>query len=168
MKITDRLIGDHKTFRRMLRDLDAIADQPIPQRDAARLIRLVELFKDHLMLHDWAEDHFYYSAIRRDLAKAPPPLSAAYMDLLDEEHRAVDGYLDRLEQEVKATPVTAAWPHTYALFSKGLEAHMKKEEEELFPLSETWLGAGRLEDLSRELELRRKEAPAVRIHTQIK
>lgn len=162
MKITERLVGDHKTFQRMIRDLDALADQPPGQREARKLIRLVELFKDHLMLHAWAEDRFYYPLLRSGIAHAPAPISTAYMDHLDEEHKTVDGYLARLEEEVKAG--VATWPQTYALFSKGLAAHMRKEEGELFPLSEQWLGAERLEEASQELERRRSEAPRVRRH----
>lgn len=167
MKITDRLIGDHKTFRKMLGDLDRIADAPPSRCEMPRLIRLVELFKDHLMLHAWAEDTFYYPVIRQNLSSAPPPLSVIYMDHLDQKHRTVDGYLDRLEGEVKTGTPTPTWPQTYALFAKGLLGHMKKEEEELFPISEKLLGSDRLEAISQELEKRRKEAPTVRLHTRL-
>lgn len=37
MKITDRLIGDHKTFRKMIQDLDALAETPPIQRDKQKL-----------------------------------------------------------------------------------------------------------------------------------
>ena len=165
MKITDRLVGDHISFRKMLKDLDAIADQPAGERNLKRLIRLAELFVDHLMLHAWCEDTFYYPAVRAALPGAPAPLTKNYMDHLDEEHRTVDGYLERLEQEVKTSPPVVSWPQTYALFSKGLQAHMRKEEDELFPLSEKLLGAKTLEEISQELERNRKSAPAVRIHS---
>lgn len=166
MKITDRLVGDHRTFRKMLADLDRIADQPRRLRDPQKLIRTVELLKDHLVLHAWCEDTFYYPVVREAVPQALPPLNTVYMDHLEEEHKTVDSYLDRLEQEVKAGPPVAAWPQTYALFSKGLEAHMRKEEEELFPLSEKLLGAARLEEISAELERRRAEAPLARLHTR--
>jgi hemerythrin-like domain-containing protein len=164
MKITDRLVGDHISFRKMIGDLNVIADAPRGGEAAPKLIRHVELFKDHLMLHAWAEDTFYYPAVREALAKAPPPIDAAYMDHLDDEHRTVDGYLFKLEAEVKQTPPATYWRQTFALFAKGLQAHMKKEEEELFPISEKMLGAPALEDLSRLLEKNRSKAPAVRFH----
>lgn len=168
MKLTDRLVGDHKTFRKMLADLDQLANQPPAERHLPKLIRHVELFKDHMVLHAWCEDTFYYPAIRDGLSRgAVPPLSVAYMDHLDHEHITVDGYLDRLELDVKATPINSMWPQTYALFSKALLTHMRKEEEELFPLSEQMLGAARLEALSKELEHRRSEAPRIRLHTKL-
>jgi len=167
MKITERFVGDHRTFRKMLGELDALAEAPAAGRDLKKLIRTVELFKDHLLLHAWCEDTFYYPVIRQGLSAAPAPLSASYMDHLDHEHRTVDGYLDRLEKEVKSNPPAVSWPQTYALFSKGLVSHMNKEEDELFRLSEKMLGAARLEELSQELERRRSEAPPIRIHTRL-
>jgi hemerythrin-like domain-containing protein len=168
MKITQRLTGDHITFRKMLGDLNVIADKPAASRPMPQLIRLVELFKDHLQLHAWCEDTFYYPPVRAAVDQKPfPPLNRVYMDHLDEEHKTVDGYLDRLEQEVKAQPPLGTWPQTYALFSKGLMAHMKKEEEELFPLSEQLLGVDQLEQFSQNLEKRRAEAPRARLHTRL-
>ena len=167
MKITDRLIGDHKTFRKMLADLDAIVRQTAGERDVKKLVRTVELFKDHLLLHAWFEDHFYYPAISKEIDRfAGGPLTRDYMSHLDHEHKTVDGYLDQLEAEVKQTPAAVSWPQTLALFSLGLQAHMKKEEEELFPESERVMGAERLVELSNEIERHRSEAPKIRLHTR--
>ncbi len=164
MKITQRLVGDHITFRKMLKELDHLADHPATQRDTAKLVRTVELFRDHLLLHAWAEDRFYYPVIREHLTKDSAPLTPTYMDHLDQEHHHVDSYLDQLEEEVKRQPPATYWPQTFALFAKGLLAHMKKEEEELFPISERVLGEEKLEELSKNLEKHRSEAPKVRMH----
>jgi hemerythrin-like domain-containing protein len=168
MKITQRLTGDHITFRKMLGELDAIADQPAPQRDMARLQRLVMLLKDHLTLHAWCEDHYYYPSVRQAVLKTPyPPLNRTYMDHLDDEHKTVDRYLDHVEKDLLHKPPVQSWPQNYALFCKGLKAHMKKEEEELFPLSEELLGSDTLETLSQNLEKHRSEAPRARLHTPV-
>ena len=167
MKITDRLFGDHKTFRRMMSDIDAIAAMPGPQRNPAKLIRIVELFKDHLVLHAWAEDNYFYPQVRSAVEKNPlPPLSTAYIDVLDQEHKVIDGIIDQVEREVKSSPIVDAWVETYRFFAKNLDDHMKKEEEELFPLSEKLLGAGNLEELSKEAERHRSEAPRIRLHAR--
>ena len=167
MKITDRLIGDHKTFRKMIADLETIANAKPAERDRRKLLRLVELFKDHLLLHAWFEDTFYYPAISAGLDPARAPrLNAAYMSHLDHEHKTVDGYIDRLEDEVKANPPVPWWPQTFALFQRGLESHMRREEEELFPWSEDLLGAEKLEALSLEMEKNRAKAPPIRTHTR--
>ncbi len=167
MKITDRLVGDHKTFRKMLADIEVIHKQPPVDRDAKKLIRIVELFKDHLMLHAWFEDQFYYPAIVKDIERfSQGPITRVYVNHLDHEHKTIDGYVDRLEVEVKSQPPVSTWPQTHSLFSHGLQSHMKKEEEELFPESERVLGASRLVELSDEIERHRSEAPKVRMHAR--
>jgi hemerythrin-like domain-containing protein len=165
MKITDRLVADHKSFRKLMADLDVLVDaktDPPP----SRLIRLVELLKDHIFLHAWAEDVFYYPLIRAKLPSDERVVTTVYMDHLDHEHKTVDGALDRLEADVKDPASRRFWRQSYALFASGLNAHMKKEENELFPFSERLLGAQGLEAASQELERRRKEAPAIRLHHQ--
>jgi len=165
LKITDRLIGDHKTFRKMSGDIDAIVKSPPAQRDVRRLIRLVELFKDHLVVHAWFEDRYFYPELRRALTRgAPSEITPAYMDHLDHEHKTVDGYVDRLEREVKGVPPSFGWPQTFALLFHGLKSHMRKEEEELFPAADALLGSERLEALSVEMERHRSEAPRIRAH----
>lgn len=168
MKFTDRLIGDHKTFRKMIADIEEMLRQGPDQRDPKKLVRTVELFKSHLLIHAWAEDRFYYLAISKELTRFQGgPINAAYMSHLDHEHKTVDGYLARLEEEVKSQPIVRSWPQTFALFQHGLVAHMRKEEEELFPESERVMGIESLVELSAEIERHRSEAPKVRMHTRI-
>lgn len=162
MKITDRFVGDHKTFLKMFKDIDLLAQAEAP--DNRRLVRLVELFVDHLLLHAWGEETFYYPAVGQKGA-GHPIFNLGYMTLLDEEHAVVDRWARRLEDEVKKESPDPHWKTSYAEFKKGLLAHMKKEEEELFPLSEQLLGTQALHDISSELERRRKEAPAIRRHS---
>lgn len=164
MKITDRFVGDHKTFRKLIRDLGLMAGAKPAEWDKKRLIRLVELFKDHLILHSWGEETFYYPAVRARVPDKSPVVDKAYMDRLDKEHNSVDGTMDQLERQVKETPVAMEWPRTFQSFVDGLVAHMEKEENELFPFSEGLLGVAGLEELSDELERRRREAPAIRRH----
>ena len=167
VKITDRLIGDHKTFRKMLFELGQLAGDSVGPAESARLVRLVELFRDHLMIHCWAEDHFYYPAVRAVLPKAPSPFCLRYMDQMGDEHRTIEASLDRLERQVRHHPPSPGWSDTYAVFFHEVRAHMKKEEEDLFPLSERLLGGEGLEQLSRTLEENRYKAPPIRLHTQV-
>lgn len=167
MKITDRFIGDHKTFRKMMGDIRAIAETPAAERDQRKLVRLTELLRHHLVIHSWFEDEFYYPAMRETfLNNRMPPLTDAYMCTLEEEHKAIDGSLDRLEREVRADPA-GAWPQAFAAFFHGLSSHMRKEEEELFPASVKLLGDAGLERLSLEMERHRSDAPKVRLPSNI-
>jgi hemerythrin-like domain-containing protein len=161
LKITDRFIGDHKTFKKLIKDIDALAASETP--DQKRLVRFVELFNDHLLLHDWGEKTFFYSAVA---AKAgTPPLTKEYMRRLDEEHAHIDAAGRRMEDEAKATPAHSGWKASYDDFKRALMAHMDKEEGELFPLSETLLGVPALEEISKDVERRRSEAPKIRRHS---
>ncbi len=166
MKITERMQGDHKTFKKMMTELDALVASSLDASAVRRLIRLVELFADHLIIHSWGEQTFFYPmALKAVVAKGrSSSLSPNYMDTLEEEHQAIENLISRLEKEVKASPPSSAWPKTYALFCEKILDHMRKEEEELFPLSEQLLGKSQLETLSLELERHRAEAPKARFH----
>lgn len=166
MKITERLVGDHNTFRKMMEELDATVAVIQAGGEKKRLVRLVELFADHLIIHSWGEDHFYHPAVREIVPKMPKGswLTVAYMETLQREHLFLDKLLERLEQEVKSHPMTPGWSETYGWFSQALLSHMKKEEEDLFPLTEIILGKERLEKLSMELEMNRCRAPKSRMH----
>ncbi len=165
MKITDRFVGDHKTFRKLIKDISQIAGKKPDEWDAKRLIRLAELFKDHLILHAWGEETFYYPAVKNKIPVGGPLINKAYMDHLDDDHRTIDRLVDELERQVKETPISVQWPNTYQTFISGLADHMNKEENEVFPFSEGLLGKEGLEELSKELERRRKEAPPIRRHS---
>lgn len=166
MKITDRLLGDHQTFRKMGADIEQILRAAPAERDHRKLVRLVELFKDHLLIHAWFEDNFYYPAIQHALREnSSSRLTPSSIAHLEHEHKTIDAYVDQLERDVKANPPAFSWPQTFALFSHGLIGHMRHEEEELFPESERLLGTARLEQLSDEMERRRAEAPRVRTHS---
>jgi hemerythrin-like domain-containing protein len=167
VKITDRFIGDHKTFRKMLFELGQMAGEPIGTVEAPRLVRLVELFKDHFLVHAWAEDTFFYPAVRAVLPKAPPPFCLRYLEELEDEHKAVESDINHLELQVRRHPPQIHWPDTYAHFFQALQTHLKKEEEQLFPLSERIFGAGGLEKLSQDLEENRYKAPPARQHIQV-
>ena len=164
MKITDRLIGDHKTFRKMIAELDGMALLSPEKIDKKRFIRLVELFIDHMVIHTWGEDTFYYPFLRRAAEKCRVLPILSCLDKLDEQHKAFDKIVIQLEKEVKTNSSASVWLHTYALFNGQLNSHMKIEEQEIFPLSEILLGEEQLEKLSLELEKRRADAPKANHH----
>lgn len=166
MKITDRFIGDHKTFRKLIKDIESIQN-PGEEAERRKLIRAVELFVDHLLLHAWGEETFYYPAVAKAAASSNSVADAAYMKLLDDEHHAIDAILAEVEKAVKEFPISSGWRAKYETFKGQLVAHMAKEEEELFPLSESLLGKAGLENISSALEQNRSKAPAVRHHQKL-
>src|SRR5690349_12451511 len=120
-------------------NIEAIQN-PNEEMDRKKLIRLVELFVDHLLLHAWGEETFYYPEVANAAAAANAMADAAYMKLLDDEHHSIDAILRDVERMVKEPATRPDWRAKYDLFKKGLLSHMAKEENEFFPLSEKLLG----------------------------
>ena len=154
MKITDRFVGDHKTFRKLMADIRAILADESPPAAADRLPRLLLLLRDHLLIHGWAEETFFYPVIAGRVAETGSGIDRRYMAALDAEHGVIDDVVERLDI---ARDLSA-----FDAFAAALNAHMEKEERGLFPFAETLLGAEALERMSTEAEKRRKqEAPRI-------
>jgi iron-sulfur cluster repair protein YtfE (RIC family) len=166
VKITDRFVGDHKTFRKIMNDIELIPTS-MDEAHRRKLIRSLELFVDHLLLHAWGEETFFYPEVAKAAVLSEPVADAAYMKLLDDEHHHIDTTLRDVEAMVKAASAPAQWRPKYEVFKQHLVAHMTKEEQEFFPLSERLLGKEGLEKISQTLEQNRNRAPAVRIHQKI-
>jgi hemerythrin-like domain-containing protein len=124
--ITERLLADHKAFRKLLQDLEALAARPPAERDPARGRSLAGLLKRMLLLHAHVEDVVLFPAAA---GLFPEPL----LKHLSEEHKTIESYVTRLEAQLAPRPPSHAWPQTLALLSAGLSAHFKREEEEVFP-----------------------------------
>lgn len=159
MKITDRFVGDHKTFRKLIGDLDRMPARLENETDQRRVVRLVELFVDHLMLHAWGEEIFFYPK----LAEAGDAFEPQAARRLTHEHGDIDEGARQVEGEARK-PAGGEWRAHYDRFKADLVAHMTEEEQKLFPTCERILGAPALEAMSSELERRRREAPPVRRH----
>lgn len=161
MKIIDRFVNDHQAFRKLIRDIGQEAGKNPDEWDQKRIIYLVELFKDHLIIHAWKEETFYVPAVRASLPAGGSIVTKVTMDQLDAEHQVVDGLMDQLERQVRERPMSPSWRTTFQSFIDGLSAHMEKEETELFPFSEGLLGKERLEAMANELNQRKSEAPSL-------
>jgi iron-sulfur cluster repair protein YtfE (RIC family) len=166
VKITDRFIGDHKTFRKILFEIGQLAGDPIGPAESARLTRLVELLKDQLLVHTWAEGHVYFPAIRAVLPKAPD-VCLDILAQLKEEHETIEVVLNQLEQLIRHHPSSPAWSETYVVFFHELQSHMRNEERDLFPLSERLLGEEDSELLFRSLEDNHDKIPSTRHLAQV-
>src|SRR5688572_15876331 len=117
MKITDRFVGDHKTFKKLMREIESI-QSPNVEADRRKLIRLVELFVDHLLLHAWGEETFYYPEVAKAASSSKTVADSAYMKLLDDEHRSIDSVLQEVEKLVKSSASPAEWTPKYELFKE--------------------------------------------------
>ena len=165
MKITDRFIGDHKTFRKLISDIQSLTGARPSSSDRIKLARLSLFLKDHLVIHAWFEDRFFYPAVRSRIEKRSlPPITVRYFTELEKEHKSIQEQSVVLEREANA--FAPFWPQTFSNFRQALESHMRKEEEELFPTAEQLLGPEGLESLSTEMERHRSEAPRPALRPQ--
>lgn len=153
MTITDRLLADHKAFRKILDDLESVARRPVAERNPVQLRKEVSLLKRMILFHARVEDEVYFPAA----AKAGTPVAAEFIPHLMQEHKTIEGYLLRLEAQVSTRPVSASWPQTFSLLATGLRGHFKREEEELFPQADAALGADGLAALAQEADRRKSE-----------
>jgi len=143
VKFTDRLISDHRSIRKQLETLAKTADQPAPW-DWTRIRQRTGLLTRIVVTHAQAEEALLFPLMREC-----PKIPRVDMDHYVEEHQAIVKYLSRLEDAVGAVgPGSRLWPQDFSLLEKALEKHFKREEEQLFPLAEEFLGAERLETLS--------------------
>jgi iron-sulfur cluster repair protein YtfE (RIC family) len=85
----------------------------------------VRFFESELVTHFQAEEELLFPAMG-ELADARP-----IMDELLEEHREMARVIDRLR-----TPELSSLASTLKEFADTLEAHIRKEERELFPIYE--------------------------------
>lgn len=161
MKITDRLASDHRSFEKLIADIDRLAGaEAVP--DPIRLIRLVELLSDLLSVHGWGEDNFYYPAVRRSISRFPDDIDDGYMDRMGDEHAGAVMILREVEAKVKQSPPDPAWKEGFADFKKRIGSHIESEESVLFPLSEEKLGDGILTGAMELFDENRRHAPEAR------
>jgi hemerythrin-like domain-containing protein len=126
--VVERLLADHKMFRKILGDLDALAALPPARRDAAALRHGVDLIRRLVKDHAAYEDREFFPAAART-----GKFSEADLAHYSHEHKTLADYLDRLHDETVAPTPIPTWPQTFALFRHGLEAHLRREETDLFP-----------------------------------
>jgi hemerythrin-like domain-containing protein len=162
VKITDRFVGDHKTFRKLMSQIDLLPPEITSDDEQRRLIRLIELFVDHLLIHAWGEETFFYPRI----ASLGEGFDDATQDRLKHEHTESDLLAWQMEAEARK-PRGGKWREVYDRFKTALTAHMTEEENMIFPESEKILGAETLEQISQDVERRRREAPPIRRHQSL-
>lgn len=146
MTLTDRLLADHKAFRKILDDIEAVVRRPVMERNPVQLRKEVSLLKRMVIFHAKVEDDVYFPAAARVVTDLP----SEFIPHLTQEHKTIEGYLARLEAQVSTRPVSASWPQTFALLSSGLRSHFKREEEEFFPKADAALGPDALEELAKK------------------
>jgi hemerythrin-like domain-containing protein len=158
MKITDRMLSDHNLFRKIMSEIDFIADLPAPHRNIERLGRLSELFNVHMTRHDYYEENFLYYPMLRKAAKSGPSVAnAPDVGGLLTDHKILERLTSRLDKQIKEYPASDRWRQDFNVVKELLSEHLLKEER-IFPLCEQVLGEATIAHLSRLLERQKAQA----------
>lgn len=119
------------------------SDRDWPHEPAQQAARLAAFFRQHLLAHFAVEEDLVFPAAR----SAGPAAEALVAQLLD-EHRQMTDLVARLAANPQ---VTAA---ELRAFGELLNAHIRLEDRQLFPVMETQMPADALLDLQPQVEAR--------------
>lgn len=111
---------------------------------AAMAERAVQFFESDLRPHFKLEEEILFPAMQR-----LPQASGLITDLLG-EHRAMEGFIGLFRQ-----PQEAALPERLEQFADLLKSHIRKEENELFPLCEKLLDPQLIDKIGQEMQAQR-------------
>jgi hemerythrin-like domain-containing protein len=115
----DALMLEHKAVMKLFDAMEATDENATTRRSV-----LLAQMKHALMKHAIEEENVIYPALR-DAGKQ------AEADELNKEHGYVKQYLYELENMPNASP---EWLQTVRKFRADIEAHVKEEETDLFPM----------------------------------
>jgi hemerythrin-like domain-containing protein len=145
MKATEELIHTHAVVRKVLEIFKP--GNPRFQESIKTLRRTVEA-------HTWLQDEIFIPAL-----KGQPLIQKDFLAELAQEHKDLDQMIGQL---LKTSPEQKKEADAYVLQIRALiAAHVKKEQEALYPLAEQVLDAGTLNKLRDEMERRKTEVREV-------
>lgn len=137
----ERHMGFRQMMQAMQTETEALLDRAIdPQVHAARLSRFGSRFVSDLHGHHQIEDAHYFPV----LARAEPRIAAGF-DLLDRDHQALDGHLERFIKGANAVLRKVATPADHhaaagrfatdlSRLNALLDRHLLDEEELVVPV----------------------------------
>lgn len=141
MKVTEGLSTEHRVFLTQLNRLEAsLADAALPAEAIRAMVKLIE---EPLEEHAHLEEQFLFPALEPHLTRRAGPL--AVMEAEHQELRRLLGHI--AAAQLPLNPLTQQ-------FIATLRAHIAKEDGILFPMAESFLGAGRLEELGTSYAVR--------------
>lgn len=129
-----QLQADHSAFRVLLAELDQQADLR-GAGDLSLIRRGIAALVDGIRRHAELEDGAVFPAIRQLPNLPVDRLNDAFFAHMEAEHKTIEDYLVRLEAIATQTPLPFHWPQTFALLNRSLQAHFRKEEEQVFPVA---------------------------------
>jgi iron-sulfur cluster repair protein YtfE (RIC family) len=129
---TSLLKQDHRTVEKLFMEFESSGKASI-----------AEQICEELDLHTNIEERVVYPALREELIDGKQ--MADHAEREHAEARQLIGRIRRTKDEGRLAAVMSELKH-------AIEEHVQEEENEVFPKMERELGAGRLDEMGRELE----------------
>lgn len=138
MNITELLIEDHREAESLIAELEGSADKETFKK-----------LKRALTMHTMVEEDIFYPALEEFEETS---------DLVDESYQEHDE-VDQLLEDMSAAEIDSEeFQDLLAQLKESIEHHVEEEENELFPLSETLLGAETLDAMGDQMLKMKGEA----------
>lgn len=142
MNAIDLLKEDHRTFERLMAQLEETTERAVKTRQ-----QVFARLKEELLLHEEIEEQIVYPAWRTHEQTKDIVLEGY------EEHHVVDLIVEELEQVDVTDEV---WAAKFGVMKENLAHHIEEEEKEMFPKAEKLMSKEDLETLGeRIVEYRR-------------
>lgn len=146
MDIYTRIIEDHETHRKLLKDIAATSGDS-PERE-----RLFETLKEEVTAHANAEEQSLYAI----LIENPKSQEQARHSI--HEHNEADEYIDELKDTDMSSP---GWIATFKKLKESLEHHMDEEEDEVFNMAKDVISQEKAIELTDKFNARKAQEKKV-------
>ena len=144
MDIYAALKSDHKQIKTLLKQLDDTTENSVKRR-----MLLLKKLKETLVPHARAEEKVLYDPLKKSPVKDADALAFEGY----EEHTVVDRLLRTLEDTASNDK---KWTALISVARKGLEHHIKEEEDDIFKKSKKSFEPAEVEEMAiRFLKLKR-------------
>ena len=159
MRPTEDLREEHRAVKLMLRILDSIcmnieSGKNIEQEHLERLVEFMKVFVDRC--HHTKEEAYLFP----EMKKAEIPGARELIDSLLKEHKQGREYASKIGEAVsgkKWNRTGSALVENSRAYIQLLTLHIEKEDNDLFPRADTYLGSGVQEKLLDSFEVVEKE-----------
>jgi hemerythrin superfamily protein len=136
--IMRHLAGEHGEVATLMKRVAASSSEDSELRE-----ELFAEIRTSLLAHARAEEKEFYEPLREF------PQTVSFLPQAVEDHRTIETYLGRLDAESCATD---AWLTTFQALMRTVEAHVEREENQLFPAAKSVLDSQTAERMNERYE----------------
>lgn len=153
MTLIDRLITDHTFFRDYLERLQETARTLPAEAGFVSSDQITHEFSSRIRRHARIENEILFPALQRVGSNDHRVKTvAAFLLHGKDEHASIAKRQAEFHSAEEKNHPENNWRKRLGHFAEGLQLHMKKEEDEVFPLAQALLSADQLTDLDKKAE----------------